>query len=243
MAVEFPDLVKVTIIGFNILRPNLIRAPCKTAALNARKERERARRGQMMSRDEKLADQRSEDLQRRAVRLVEQGEDEEKEDAEGEIGEIGEGEGGEGGGKPGTRTKEGEEEALRFFRARDFETCLSALKSREIKEPRPKPGGRDRATGQGEEETVAAEGMRSRRRRTEHTKDGPTDQKRSPAKSSSPFVHASRFPLAHSFLRSSYSCSSSSSSSSSFPRFFRSSFSISPSRAPPRRSSSRNVPY
>lgn len=36
-------------------------------------------------------------------------------------------------------TKEGEE-ALRFFRRRDFETCLSALKSREIKEPRPKPG-------------------------------------------------------------------------------------------------------
>jgi hypothetical protein len=36
-------------------------------------------------------------------------------------------------------TKEGEE-ALRFFRGRDFETCLSALKSREIKEPRPKPG-------------------------------------------------------------------------------------------------------
>lgn len=36
-------------------------------------------------------------------------------------------------------TKDGEE-ALRFFRRRDFETCLSALKSREIKEPRPKLG-------------------------------------------------------------------------------------------------------
>lgn len=29
----------------------------------------------------------------------------------------------------------------RFFRGRDFETCLSALKSREIEECRPKPGG------------------------------------------------------------------------------------------------------
>lgn len=36
--------------------------------------------------------------------------------------------------------REGGREALRFFRRRDFETCLSALKSREIKEPRPKLG-------------------------------------------------------------------------------------------------------
>lgn len=46
---------------------------------------------------------------------------------------------------------------------------------------------------------MATEGTRSRRRRTEYTKDGPTDQERSPAKSSSPFIHAPRFL---SFVRS-----------------------------------------
>lgn len=39
------------------------------------------------------------------------------------------------------KERERERMALGFFRGRDFETCLSALKSREIKEaPRPKPG-------------------------------------------------------------------------------------------------------
>lgn len=69
-------------------------------------------------------------------------------------------------------TKEGEK-ALRFFRTRDFETCLSALKSREIKEPRPKPGGRDRGTGEGEEEAMAAEGgARNTRRMARQTRRG-----------------------------------------------------------------------
>lgn len=76
-------------------------------------------------------------------------------------------------------TKEGEE-ALRFFRARDFETCLSALKSREIKEPRPKPGGHTiRVRGKGEgEEAMAAVGTKGRRRCMEYTKDGPTETRR-----------------------------------------------------------------
>ncbi|XP_026673935.1 uncharacterized protein LOC113465012 [Ceratina calcarata] len=38
----------------------------------------------------------------------------------------------------------GGEVGTRFFRGRDFETCLSALKSREIEEWRPKPSGQDR---------------------------------------------------------------------------------------------------
>lgn len=94
-------------------------------------------------------------------------------------------------------TKEGEE-ALRFFRARDFETCLSALKSREIKEPRPKPGGHDRG------ERERRRGGRDGCRRDEKPKEvhgiyeGWPDRdqnRRALAKSSSPFVHAPRFPL------------------------------------------------
>lgn len=48
---------------------------------------------------------------------------------------------------------------------------------------------------------MAAEGTKSRRRCTEYTKDEPTGQERSPAKSSSPFIHAPRFlSFVHSFL-------------------------------------------
>lgn len=46
---------------------------------------------------------------------------------------------------------------------------------------------------------VTTEGTGSRRRRMEYTKDGPTGQERSPAKSSSPFIHAPQFL---SFVRS-----------------------------------------
>lgn len=86
----------------------------------------------MTNRDEKLADATIQDLQRPASggrgrrrnerKRRERGRQEEEEE---EVSQV--------------ETKEGEE-ALRFFRGRDFETCLSALKSREIKEPRPKPG-------------------------------------------------------------------------------------------------------
>jgi len=56
---------------------------------------------------------------------------------------------------------------------------------------------------------VIAEGTKSRRRCTEYTRDGPTGQERSPAKSSSPVTYAPRFL---SLVRS-YSCSSCSPSS------------------------------
>lgn len=50
---------------------------------------------------------------------------------------------------------------------------------------------------------MAAEGTESRRRHTEYAKDGPTGQERSPAKSSSPFIHAPQFlSFVRSFVRS-----------------------------------------
>lgn len=87
----------------------------------------------MMNRNEKLVDATIRDLlQRPAVRLVEDDaedtkrrEEDKEEGKKKAVSQVG--------------TKVGEE-ALRFFRGRDFETCLSALKSREIKESRPKPG-------------------------------------------------------------------------------------------------------
>jgi len=81
----------------------------------------------MMNRNEKLADARTYSVQRCAwqkkKKKKKKKKKEKKEDEKGS--QVG--------------SKEGEE-ALRFFRGRDFETCLSALKSREIKKPRPKPG-------------------------------------------------------------------------------------------------------
>lgn len=103
------------------------------------------------------------------------------------------------------KEKERERMALGFFRGRDFETCLSALKSREIKEaPRPKPGEHVRMR---EDDEEALGERRTGRCRGYTPKDGPAGQERSLAKSSSTFVHAPRFPP-RSFVRSSYSRSS-----------------------------------
>lgn len=77
-----------------------------------------------MNRNEKLADARTYSVQRAWQKKKKKKKKKEKEEDE---------KGSQAG------TKEGEK-ALRFFRRRDFETCLSALKSREIKEPRPKLG-------------------------------------------------------------------------------------------------------
>lgn len=103
-------------------------------------------------------------------------------------------------------------EGTRFFRGRDFETCLSALKSREIEEWRPKPGGGGQDRVQRLRQLGKCNDSRKKRRaeKTERgrrgerlcAKDGPTDesrrtQRRRSAKSSSPFVYTSRrFSLA-----------------------------------------------
>lgn len=103
------------------------------------------------------------------------------------------------------RERKRERMALGFFRGRDFETCLSALKSREIKEaPRPKPGEHVRMREDDEEARPRRRERRTGRCRGYTPKDGPTGQERSLAKSSSTFVHAPRFPP-RSFVRSSYS--------------------------------------
>lgn len=115
---------------------------------------------------------------------------------------------------PWERYVEGEgREGTRFFRGRDFETCLSALKSREIEEWRPKPGGGGQDRVQRLRQLGKCNDSRKKRRaeKTERgrrgeerlcAKDGPTDesrrtQRRRSAKSSSPFVYTSRrFSLA-----------------------------------------------
>lgn len=115
---------------------------------------------------------------------------------------------------PCERYVEGEgREGTRFFRGRDFETCLSALKSREIEEWRPKPGGGGQDRVQRLRQLGKCNDSRKKRRaeKTERgrrgeerlcAKDGPTDesrrtQRRRSAKSSSPFVYTSRrFSLA-----------------------------------------------
>lgn len=114
--------------------------------------------------------------------------------------------------------------ALGFFRGRDFETCLSALKSREIKERR----GQSRASTFGWGKTTwkysggaaVAEEMGRARRCTEYTKEEMDRQGRrgvSLAKSSSTFVHALAFVPSSS--RSSYSSSTSSHSIRSLSSF------------------------
>ena len=94
-----------------------------------------------------------------------------------------------------TTTKKDEEEircerGTGFFRGRDFETCLSALKSREIEEWRRKPwrgggagSGAERLPPAGEvqrleeeEETIVEK--RKEKRGTQRAKDGPTDEPR-----------------------------------------------------------------
>lgn len=81
--------------------------------------------GQMMNRNEKLADARTYNVQQCAWQKKKKKKKKKEKEADEKVSQV--------------ETKEGEE-ALRFFRRRDFETCLSALKSREIKEPRPKLG-------------------------------------------------------------------------------------------------------
>lgn len=153
--------------------------------------------------DEKLADATSEDLQRSTQCSLAEEEKEEEGRAEekkkertmgGREIEIERKRGGKLDGNE--RERERERMALGFFRGRDFETCLSALKSREIKEvPRPKPGEHVRMR---EDDEEALGERRTGRCRGYTPKDGPAGQERSLAKSSS-YTHRDSL-LARSFV-------------------------------------------
>lgn len=113
-------------------------------------------------------------------------------------------------------TKEGEE-ALRFFCARDFETCLSALKSREIKEPRPSGRARSRrGEREGKEEAVTAEGTEKLEETHgihEGWTDGPRERGARQKVARRSYTHRAIPPRSvvyssvRPFVRSSYSCS------------------------------------
>lgn len=168
------------------------------------------RREQMTDCDEKLADEQeftaSNDASDRRRRRRRRGEEKEV------VGR---------GGKPG-RTKEGEE-ALRFFRGRDFETCLSALKSRKIKETEAKAG---RACLGGLRKTRrilrlpkgrGAEGARNTRRMARQARREVRQK----------VVHTRTAIRSRSCVRSSYSCSFTA------PRLIRSSYFTPFLRLPP----------